>query len=127
VRLECEPLREEIPDERSAPAHADRRSELQKRRLREPAYREASLRGLAKATEACSWSDEAIVEAIRSFYRKQGRLPKQADFRSAKGLPGYGTVWRRFGSTKEAVAFALREGAFERGADRSRGDSVSEP
>lgn len=112
--VECGPLPEEIPDGRNDPDLADRRSELQKKRLRNGPYRDSSLRGLAKGREARSWSDEAIFEAIRSFYRKQERHPKQADFRSGHGLPGYGTVWRRFGSAKEAVAIALAEGPLER-------------
>jgi hypothetical protein len=107
IPLDCGPLREEIPDERSDPALASRRSELQKKRLREPAYREASLRGLAKAREARFWSEEGILQAIQNFYRQQGTTPRQADFRSANGLPGCGTVWRRFGSVKEAVDLAL--------------------
>jgi hypothetical protein len=110
IALDCGPLREEIPDERSDPALADRRSELQKKRLREPAYREASLTGVAKAREARCWSEVGILQAIQNFYRQQGTAPRQADFRSAKGLPGYGTVWRRFGSVKGAVAIALGVG-----------------
>jgi hypothetical protein len=86
--------------------------------LHDATYRESSVRGLAKANEARSWSDEAILEAIRAFSRQQGRVPKQAEFRSGNGLPGYGTVWRRFGSTKVAVAFALDKD-FSIGADRT--------
>lgn len=109
IELDSGLLPAEIPDERSDPAWADRRSELQKQRLRDSTYRESSLRGLAKAREARSWSEEAILKAIRSFNRTQGRPPKQADFRSVNGLPGYGTVWRRFGSAKKAVALALSD------------------
>lgn len=107
LKLECGPLPGEIPDERSDPALADGRSELQKQRLQDPAFRESSLYGLAKAREARSWSDVAILDAIRDFYRRHAQVPKQADFRSANGLPGCGTVWRRFGSDRKAVALAL--------------------
>ncbi len=107
VYLEAGPLPEEIPDGRNDPHLAGRRSQLQKKRLRNDSYRDSSLQGLAKARLARSWSDDAILEAIRSFYRKQGRPPKQGDFRSRNGLPGYGTVWRRLGSAKEAVSIAL--------------------
>jgi hypothetical protein len=52
------------------------------------------------------WSRERILAAIADFERRQGRWPSQKDFRSDNGLPGYTTLWRRFGSIAEAVQLA---------------------
>ena len=107
VELQCGPLLREIPDGRGDLDLAEHRSELQRRRLSDPSYRNASLQSLAKSRDGRSWSDEAIFEAIRSFYSRHRRAPQQNDFRSGNGLPGYGTIWRRFGSVSGAVATAL--------------------
>jgi hypothetical protein len=55
------------------------------------------------------WTNSAILEAIRDFIRREGRSPRQQEFRAKFGLPGYGTVWRRLGPVGAAVGTALRE------------------
>jgi hypothetical protein len=48
--------------------------------------------------------------AIAGFERRHGRWPTQKDFGSDNGLPGYATLWRRFGSVAAAVELARAEG-----------------
>jgi len=75
-----------------------------------PGFHEAALGGLDRGRERRAWSTEEILAAIRRFRRDHGRWPTQKDFRSAHGLPGYGTVWRRFDTVAAAVELAHFEG-----------------
>jgi len=75
----------------------------------DPAYHEAALGGLDRGRERRAWSTEEILAAIRRFRRDHGRWPTQKDFRSAHGLPSYGTVWRRFDTVAAAVELAQSE------------------
>ncbi|MGH2697882.1 MAG: hypothetical protein ACRDJL_01610 [Actinomycetota bacterium] len=47
-----------------------------------------------------------MLKAIAGFERRHGRWPNQKDFRSENDLPGYATVWRRFGSVRTAIRLA---------------------
>jgi DNA-binding transcriptional ArsR family regulator len=99
-----------LPDEdgRSDLDRGNGRSVLQKRRHLDPEFHEAALEGLRKGREGRMWTDAAMIEAIRDFTRREGRPPRQREFRADFGLPGYGTVWRRLGTIGEVVRIALR-------------------
>lgn len=99
----------EIWDQRSDPANAAVRSDQQLKRLTDPGYREASVRGLKTANEKRSWTSEGILTAIREFHAEHGRPPKQVELRAENHLPSYQAVWRRFGSIKLATQQALGE------------------
>jgi hypothetical protein len=43
---------------------------------------------------------------MADFELRHGRWPTQRDFRSDNGLPGYATLWHRFGSIAAAVELA---------------------
>lgn len=99
-------------DLRSDPDRADQRSEIQRRRhATDPKSHEAALRALERGRQTQAWSREQILEAIRAFHARVGRPPAYGDFRKQYGLPDYKTVWRRFRSSKVAVAIALGQEA----------------
>lgn len=54
-----------------------------------------------------------MLAAIARFQRRHGRWPTQRDFRDDQGLPGYATLWRRFGGIAAAVEIADSEGTGE--------------
>jgi hypothetical protein len=54
------------------------------------------------------WSNEEIVEALRSYTREHGRPPRQRDLvYGATGMPAPHTIRRHFGSYAAAVEAAL--------------------
>ncbi|MGH7427583.1 MAG: hypothetical protein ACREJ4_04405 [Candidatus Methylomirabilaceae bacterium] len=73
-----------------------------------PSYHRSALLGLEKSRQQRRWNDEAILGAIRDFHARTGRWPGQPDFRTVNGLPGVGTVLRRYGSHVTAVHQAQR-------------------
>lgn len=87
-------------DEETRAGHAERTRRLHRQ---DAAYRRAALQGLEKGRRQRRWADDAILNAIRDYHGRTGRWPGQHDFRSANGLPGYGTVQRRHGSHVTAV------------------------
>lgn len=101
------PLAKTIWDQRGDPDNATERADQQRRRLNDPLYYEASVRGLRKANENRGWTRGRILAAIREFNSEYGRAPKQAELRTVNHLPSYQAVWRRFGSLKLAVQEAL--------------------
>lgn len=101
-------LKVEWSDLRGDPEGADQRSEIQRRRhAEEPRFHEAALRGLEQGRAVQAWSEEQILQAIRDFHTRVGRPPAYEEFRKKYGLPDYKTVWRKFGSSRVAVAMAL--------------------
>jgi hypothetical protein len=44
-----------------------------------------------------------MLAAMSRFQRQHGRWPTQRDLRSDQTLPGYATLWRRFGGIDAAV------------------------
>ncbi|MGH2731308.1 MAG: homing endonuclease associated repeat-containing protein, partial [Actinomycetota bacterium] len=78
------------------------RRRTKQRHQENPGYHKAALGGLERGRKRRAWSNEAILGAIHRFRREHGRWPIQKDFRSTHGLPGYATVWRRFGSVSAA-------------------------
>lgn len=96
-------------DGRSDPDRANARSATQKLRHLDAEFHEAALQGLRKGRESREWTDSAIIEAIRGFARREGRPPRQQEFRAELGLPGYGTVWRTLGPIAKTVRLALEE------------------
>ncbi len=74
-------------------------------------YHRAALRGLGRGRRLRQWSDGAILTAIQDFHVRTNRWPGQRDFRSANGLPGVGTIQRRYGSHVRAVRRAERSSA----------------
>ena len=88
-----------------------------------PSFHRAALRGLAKGHRQRQWSNSAILTAIQDFHDGTGRWPSQSDFRSANGLPGVGTVQRRFGSRVHAMQQAKRCSAAKPSKQASRGQA----
>jgi hypothetical protein len=85
--------------------HAQR---TQRRHREDAAYHRSALRGLARGRAQRAWTDEAVLRAVREFRDRTDRWPGQHDFRSANGLPGLGTVWRRYGSHLTVVLQAQK-------------------
>jgi hypothetical protein len=86
-----------------------RRSEIQRNRHAEdPFFHEVALRNLAKG-RLTEWKEERILEAIRDFYARMGRAPRYDELRPVNGLPDYKTIWRKFGSSRSAIAKALNQ------------------
>lgn len=101
-------LKVDWSDLRGDPDRADKRSEIQHRRhVKDAHFHEAALEALERGRAVHAWSEEQILQAIREFHAREGRPPSYYDFRKKCGLPDYKTVWRRFGSSKVAVALAL--------------------
>lgn len=94
-------------DGRSDPSRSPQRTVLVRERHADEDFHRAALDGLAQGSAARGWSDEAILEAISNFHTDRHRPPGQRDFRNANRLPGYGTVWRRYGSARKALDLAL--------------------
>lgn len=69
-------------------------------------YRQAALRGLARARESRRWQREAIIAAFQEFHAQVGQWPAQEDLRSTNALPSYGAVRREFGGLPPAVDLA---------------------
>lgn len=88
------------------------------RELRRAGYRRAEVAMLLRTTSGTvrkydggepepqlprvEWTRERIAEAIRGFYERTGRVPRQADFASSAELPCFVTVYRRFSGFAEA-------------------------
>ena len=103
-------------DGRADPNGSSLRSEMVRRRHLDPDYHRAALGGLNAARATRVWETESILASIREFYSCHKRAPRQDEFRNSNGLPGYSTLWRRFGSGKRAIELALDangEGTFE--------------
>jgi hypothetical protein len=84
-----------------------RRSEIQKsRHVKDPSFHETALRNLEKG-RLTEWKEEQILEAIRKFHDRGGRAPRYDELRQVNGLPDYKTIWRKFGSSRTAIAKAL--------------------
>lgn len=74
----------------------------------DPSFHETALRNLEKG-RLTEWKEEQILEAIRNFYDRMGRAPRYEELRQSKGLPDYKTIWRKFGSSRSAIAKALNQ------------------
>ncbi len=85
--------------------HRDR---TKSRHQENPAFHGSALEGLSKGRERRAWSTDSILAAIDRFERQYGRWPIQKDFRSDNGLPGYATLWSRFGGIGPAVELVRR-------------------
>lgn len=86
-----------------------RRSEIQRtRHAEDPFFHETALRNLEKG-RLTEWKEEQILEAIRDFHRRMGRAPRYNELRQVNGLPDYKTIWRKFGSSRSAIAKALNQ------------------
>lgn len=76
----------------------------------------SALRGLCAGRERRVWRSESILAAIADFERRQGRRPIQREtFAQTNGLPGYATLWRRFGSISVTFELARAEGNTQKG------------
>lgn len=52
------------------------------------------------------WTKDQMLESIRQFYVKHGRVPNQADFRNKYGLPSYTSIYINFGGSRQAIVLA---------------------
>ena len=107
VKLAAEGL--EVPWTNGRQGSETREEHAQRtRRLHDadPGYHRAALRGLEVGRVRRGWTDEAMIEAVQAFHVRAGQWPHQIDFRSANGLPGVGTVARRYGSHRGLVRAA---------------------
>jgi len=68
-----------------------------------------------------TWSDEELLEALRSYVDEFGAIPSQDGLNETDGYPSASTYERRFGSLAEARAKA---GVGQ--PDKGRGDAVAD-
>lgn len=91
---------------RFEPDDSTRRSEIQRiRHSEDPVFHEKALRNL-EAGRLTEWKEEQILDAIRDFQTRHGRPPRYEELRAANGLPDYKTIWRKFGSSRDAIQAA---------------------
>jgi hypothetical protein len=88
------------------PEASARRAEIQRiRHAEDPAFHDKALSNLKKG-RLNEWKKEQILQAIRDFEALNGRSPRYEELRASSGLPDYKTIWRKFGSSRDAIKAA---------------------
>jgi hypothetical protein len=92
------------------PEASAKRSEIQRiRHTEDPVFHELALSNLKKG-RLTEWKKEQILQAIRDFQAQNGRPPRYEELRASNGLPDYKTIWRKFGSSRDAIEAANSAG-----------------
>lgn len=59
-----------------------------------------------KDSKGFYYTDDELLSVIREFYKEQGKVPTQDDFKHNKKYPNYGTYYARFGSWINSLKLA---------------------